>query len=145
VSEAEIVQAVLASVQVVVSVFSMFFAMISAYIAGLYFFLNRAPLALKLLAFFLLSIGLVFLAGAALIQQRMQEGLVAAWAKLASPMITVDALRNPVMVRLPAGWSLYDTGVAIGWLTALCVYLALGYLTFFYRWDRAPAGDVGNG
>ena len=75
-------QALIGSIQVVVSVFSMFFAITSAYIAGLYFFLNRAPLSLRLLAFFLLSVGLAFLGGSALIQQRLQEGLFAAWAKL---------------------------------------------------------------
>ena len=58
-SEAELMQGVFSSIQVVISLFSTFFAMISAYIAGLYFFLNRAPVALKLLAFFLLSIGLI--------------------------------------------------------------------------------------
>ena len=69
-SEAEVMQGVFSSVQVVISLFSTFFAMISAYIAGLYFFINRAPFALKLLAFFLLSIGLVFLAGAAIALDR---------------------------------------------------------------------------
>ena len=64
-TEAEIMQAFLASGQVVISLFSMFFAMISAYIAGLYFFLNQAPVALRLLAFVLLSVGLVFLGAAA--------------------------------------------------------------------------------
>ena len=109
--------------------------MISAYIAGLYFFLNRAPVALKLLAFFLLSIGVNLLGGAAITQQRLQMGLLAAWAKLSSPTIAVDAvLRNPIPVALPQGWSLYDVGVNVGWLTGLCVYLALGYMTFFYRW-----------
>jgi hypothetical protein len=139
-SEAEVMQGVFSSVQVVISLFSTFFAMISAYIAGLYFFLNRAPLALKLVAFFLLSIGLVFLAGAALSQQRLQVGLLAAWGKMASPAIAVDAvLRNPFPVSLPLGWSFYDVGVNVGWLTALCVYLALGYMTFFYRWKEEAA------
>jgi len=81
-SEAEVMQGVFSSVHVVISLFSTFFAMISAYIAGLYFFLNRAPVALKLLAFFLLSIGLVFLGGAAITQQRLQAGLLAAWADI---------------------------------------------------------------
>jgi drug/metabolite transporter (DMT)-like permease len=134
-SEAEVMQGVFSSIQVVISLFSTFFAMISAYIAGLYFFLNRAPFALKLLAFFLLSVGLLFLGGAAISQQRLQVGLLAAWAKLSSPAIAVDAvLRNPFPVSLPPGWSLYDVGVGVGWLTALCVYLALGYMTFLYRW-----------
>ena len=109
--------------------------MVSAYIAGLYFFLNRAPFALKLLAFFLLSIGLIFLGGAAVTQQRLQVGLLAAWGKLSSPTIAVDlVLRNPFPNSLPSGWSLYNVGVNVGWLTGLCVYLALGYMTFLYRW-----------
>lgn len=135
-SEAELMQGLLASGQAVLSLFSMFFAMISAYIAGLYFFLNRAPLALRLLAFFLLSIGLLFLGGAAVIQQKMQDGLLVAWAKLPTPTLSVDRLRNPVVLPLPYGWSLQDVGVAIGWITALSVYLALGYMTFVHRWKE---------
>jgi hypothetical protein len=140
-SETEIMQALLTSIQVVVSLFSMFFAMISAYIAGLYFFLNRAPLSLKLLAFFLLSIGLIFLGVSAAIQQKFQEGLHASLSRLPSPAIAVDALRNPVSIPLPPGWALYEVGVAIGWITALSVYLALGYMTFAHRWGpRDGAG-----
>ena len=121
-SEAEVMQGVFSSIQVVISLFSTFFAMVSAYIAGLYFFLNRAPVALKLLAYFLLSVGLLFLsAGAAISQQRLQVGLLAAWAKVSSPTVSSDAvLRNPLPVSLPLGWSLYDVGVNIGWLTGLC-------------------------
>ena len=134
-SEAELMQGVFSSIQVVISLFSTFFAMVSAYIAGLYFFLNRAPLALKFLAFFLISIGLVFLGGAAVTQQRLQVELLAAWGKISSAAIAVDAvLRNPLPISLPLGWSLYDVGLSLGWLTSLCVYLALGYMTFFYRW-----------
>ena len=139
-SEAEVMQGVFSSIQVVISLFSTFFAMVSAYIAGLYFFLNRAPVALKLLAYFLLSVGLLFLAGAAISQQRLQVGLLAAWAKVSSPAVSIDAvLRNPLPVSLPLGWSLYDVGVNIGWLTGLCVYLALGYMTFLYRWKEETA------
>jgi hypothetical protein len=132
-------QALIGSIQVVVSVFSMFFAIVSAYIAGLFLFLNRAPLCLRLLAFFLLSVGLVFLGGSALIQQKVQEELFAAWAKLPSPAIAVEALRRPVALALPGGMSVQDAGVFIGWITALSVYLALAYLTFFYRWQPRGA------
>jgi hypothetical protein len=136
-SEAEVLQTLFSSIQVVVSLFSTFFAVVSAYIAGLYFFLNRAPFALRLLAFFLLSIGLMFLAGAAMTQQRLQAALLASWAKLPAPTIGVDTvLRNPLPLPLPSGWSLYDVGVNVGWLVGLSVYLALGYMTFVYRWPR---------
>jgi hypothetical protein len=135
-------QALIGSIQVVVGVFSMFFAIVSAYIAGLFFFLNRAPLSLRLLAFFLLSIGLAFLGGSALIQQRLQEGLFVAWARLPSPTVAVEALRTPLPLGLPGGLSVQDAGIVVGWVTALSVYLALGYLTFFYRWQSrsAPRG-----
>jgi hypothetical protein len=137
-SEAELVQGLLGSIQVVISVFSMFFAMTSAYIAGLYFFLNRAPLSLRLLAYLLLSIGLLFLGGSAAVQQRLQENLFAAMGKLPNAVVAVDALRNPIAVSLPQGLSLQEVGIAIGWATALSVYLALGYLTFFYHWRAGP-------
>jgi hypothetical protein len=133
-SEAEIVQAYLGSGQMVVGLFSMFFTMVSAYIAGLYFFLNRAPLALRVLAFALLSIGLVFLGAAAAIQQLLQNGLAAAWVKLPSPIFSIAALNDPLAVPLPGGWSLYDVGTLVGWIAAASVYVALGYMTFVYRW-----------
>lgn len=102
-TESEIMQAFLASGQVVISLFSMFFAMISAYIAGLYFFLNQAPLALRLLAFALLSVGLVFLGAAAAIQQWLQQSLAIAWAKVPSPIFSIASLRDPLPLALPYG------------------------------------------
>jgi hypothetical protein len=142
VTQAEILQALLESIHVVMSLYSMFFAITSAYIAGLYFFLARAPLALKALAYGVLSIGLVFLGGAASIQQKIQIGLHTAWAKQKGPIIAAEALRNPlpVAIPMPPGWSHYDIGVAVGWLSAAIVYIALGYLTFFYRWPAQQRG-----
>jgi hypothetical protein len=135
-SEAEIVQAYLGSGQMVIGLFSLFFTMVSAYIAGLYFFLNRAPLALRVLAFALLSIGLVFLGAAAAIQQLLQNGLAAAWVKLPSPIFSISVLNNPLAMPLPGGWSLYDIGTLLGWIAAGMVYVALGYMTFVYRWKE---------
>jgi hypothetical protein len=135
-SEAEIVQAYLVSGQMVIGLFSMFFTMVSAYIAGLYFFLKRAPLALRVLAFALLSIGLVFLGAAAAIQQLLQNGLAAAWVKLPSPIFSIAALNNALAVPLPGGWSLYDIGTLLGWIATASVYVALGYMTFVYRWKE---------
>ncbi len=133
-TESEIMQAILLSGQVVISLFSTFFAMISAYIAGLYMFLNRAPVALRLLAFFLLSVGLVFLGAATAIQQWLQGSLFIAWAKLPAPAVSIAALKNPITLALPYGWSLTEIGTALGWITAASVYIALGYMTFIYRW-----------
>jgi hypothetical protein len=89
---------------------------------------------LRLLAFALLSIGLVFLGAAAAIQQRLQDGLAVAWAKLPAPVFSIAALNTPLTLPLPPGWSLYDVGTLLGWIAAASVYLALGYMTFVYRW-----------
>ena len=141
VSEWEILQALYSSIAAVMTLFSMFFTMTSAYIAGLYFFLHRAPLAIRLLAFGLLSIGLVFLGGSAATLQKMQEGLFVAWARLPAPMISITELRNPIPLSLPMpGISLQEIVVAIGWVTAGGVYLALAYLTFVYRWAPRRTG-----
>ena len=137
-SEAELMQCLFASSQAISSIFSMFLTMVSAYIAGLYFFLNRAAFALRLLAFAILSIGLAFLGGAATIQQGIQFALFVALAKLSSPTISVEALRNPISVPLPWGLSFLEVGTAVGWITTVCVYFALGYMTFLYHWT-APA------
>lgn len=145
-SEAEILEGLFTAIGTVLNIFSMFFAIISGYVVALYLFLARAPLMLRLVAFGLLSVGLVFLGGTAAVVQRMQDGLFVAWAKLGSPLINVVDLRNPL--PLPeyarAGLSQQELGVAIGWAVAVAVYLMLGYMTFLYRWPEPnhPRGEA---
>jgi hypothetical protein len=138
-TEAEILQSLFASVDAVVNLFSTFLAIVFAYVAGLYFFLNRAPMVLKLLGYALLTIGLAFVGAAALMQQKLQEELLGAWAKLPTPTISLDLLSNPVPHALPVGVSFYEIGIAIAWITGLGMYLGLGYMTFFYRWNSSSS------
>lgn len=143
-SEAELTQQLFNAIDTVLTVFSLFFTLVSGYLAALYLFLAQAPLMLRLVAFALLSIGLVFLGGVAATVQNIQNGLFAAWAQLPAPTMPLARLRNPVDIPavLENGWSLQEIGVVIGWGVAVCVYLALAYLTFIYRWP-APTGTVG--
>lgn len=62
-NEASILQSLFDGIDAVLAVFSTFFAIVSVYATGFYFFLARAPLLLKSVAFSMLSIGLVFLGG----------------------------------------------------------------------------------
>ncbi|MDX2157701.1 MAG: hypothetical protein SFW09_14465 [Hyphomicrobiaceae bacterium] len=128
----------------ILTVFSLFFTIVSAYLAALYLFLARAPMPLRLAAFGLLSIGLVFLGGVTMTVQNMQNGLFAAWDKLPAPTMPLAQLRNPVAVAavLDSRLSMQEVGVAIGWGVAGLVYLALAYLTFVYRWQdlAVPVG-----
>lgn len=140
-SESDILQNLFDAITAILTVFSLFFAIVSGYVAALFFFLGRAPVALRAMAFVLMSIGLVFLGGTATVIGRMQEGLFAAWDRLERPIVPLQDLRNPVPgLQLAGGISQQELGVAIGWGVAVAVYLALFYLTFVYRWPSgAPA------
>jgi hypothetical protein len=140
-TESELTQNLFSAIGMVLTIFSLFFSLVSGYLAALYLFLAGAPLLLRVVAFALLSIGLVFLGGVTLTVQNIQNGLFAAWAKLAAPSMPLAKLRNPVTVAalLDHGWSLQEVGVAIGWAVAVCVYVALAYLTFIYRWPAAKS------
>ena len=135
-TEAEIMQGLFSAIGSVITIFSLFFTMVSGYLAALYLFLNRAPFALRLVAFGLLSIGLAFLGGSVAVIQTLQNGLFAAWAKVPAPVFDLREVRNPLPFALGdlMRFSQQEIGVGIGWSTALLVYVALAYLTFLYRW-----------
>lgn len=145
-SEAEILDGLFTAIGTVLNIFSMFFAIVSGYVVALYLFLARAPFMLRLVAFGLLSVGLVFLGGTAAVVQRMQDGLFTAWTKLGSPLINVTDLRNPLPLpnHVMAGLSQQELGVAIGWAVAVAVYLMLFYMTFLYRWPE-PRPELSRG
>jgi hypothetical protein len=136
-TESELLQALQASGQAVFSVFSMLVTMITAYLVATYYFLNRATLSLRMLAFVILSISMAFLGGATALQQNIQRGLLAAWAKLPSPSVPLDTFRNPLPLKLPYGLSVLELGTALGWFTAASIYIALAYLTFLHDWKRS--------
>lgn len=137
-TEAEIFQSLLDAIQSVLTVFSLFFAIVSGYVVALYLFLARAPFLLRATAFGLLSVGLVFLGGTAAVIARLQDGLFVAWSKLSSPLVPLPDLRNPLPVPAlnVAGLSQQELGVGIGWTVAFAVYVVLAYLTFVYRWPN---------
>ncbi|MGE0629265.1 MAG: hypothetical protein AB7O43_15680 [Hyphomicrobiaceae bacterium] len=137
-SEADIIERMFDAIQTVLTIFSIFFTLVSAYIAGLYLFLKTAPLLLRLVAFALLSVGLVFLGGTAAVVQRLQDGLFVAWTRLSSPLLDLKDMRNPLPIGsiAMAGINQQDIGVGVGWAVAVTVYLVLAYLTFLYRWPE---------
>ena len=135
-TESELLQALYASTQTIISLFSMFVTIVSGYVAGLYLFLKDAPFALRFLAFVLLSVALAFLGGAAAIQQVAQEAIFAAWAKLPNPSIPVGVLLEPIPMPEIRGLPLRMIGIGLGWAAAFSIYLALAYMTFCYRWRR---------
>lgn len=140
-SEAEILQSFFSAIGSVITIFSLFFTMVSGYLVALYLFLGRVPFALRFVAFILLSAGLVFLGGSVAVIQKVQDGLFAAWVKLPSPIVSLRELRNPLPLPMPEGlaFSQQQIGVGVGWSAAMLVYIALAYFTFIYRWPPIGA------
>jgi hypothetical protein len=124
-----------------VSVVSVSFGMISTYIAGLWLFLREAPLALRLLAFMLLTCGLAFMGSLTWGLNDLLMGTDHAWAKLDSRASDIagfgDARPNWLY-----GLTLYEGSVLLGTLAFGAIYLSLAYLTFIYRWPGTTAGQV---
>lgn len=94
-TEAEILQLSFSANEAVASLFSIFFSIVSAYIAGLYFFIYQAPTTLTIIAFGLLTIGFFLFIGQAMsgIEIRIL-GLVEVWDGLASRTTGIEYLNN---------------------------------------------------
>lgn len=134
-TEAEILQNAIQAAQAALSVFSVFLGIVSAYIVGLYLFLNTAPAGLRFIAFFLLSIALLALGALAWNLQYLGEGMHTAWQQLPQKVTAMQSLGPPLIVR-----SIFLDGRQIaawtGWTVGLVVYISLFYMTFVYRWQR---------
>ncbi|MFN0218096.1 MAG: hypothetical protein ACKVP4_04680 [Hyphomicrobium sp.] len=124
----------------VVSVFSVGFSMISAYIAGLWLFLKDAPVTLRALAFILLTCGLGFMGALTLGLHDLLLGTERAWSKLAATATQIPGFgsERPEWLR---GFTMYEAAAFSGAAAFAAIYLALMYLTFFYKWP-SNAGRV---
>jgi hypothetical protein len=140
-TEAEILAMRIGLTGLIISVVSVSFGMISAYIAGLWLFLQRAPLSLRTLAFLLLSIGLFFMGYLTWGLHRLMLGTDRAWSKLASNSMGIESFGGERPDYL-FGLTLYQAGALVGFLAFFAIYLALGYLTFLYRWHGGSEANV---
>jgi hypothetical protein len=129
-SESEISNQLLALSGLALSGLSVFFTLLSGYIVALYFFLHQAPLVLRLAVFFFLTLAFLYLAAYSRDMALHAQGLHAALEQLAA--------RQPLSA---AGQALlaHDLNSNLRWANIGglgAIYLALFYLTFFYRWRR---------
>ena len=133
-TEAEVIAAFATLGQAFLAGLQASFAIISAYIVALYFFLGRAPLAMRVLAFAFFSATLavlgVYLAGA----KAYGDGIAVELAELQT-RANLSTLGRVVLwlVNHPQAYALLYASLGIG----LTGYLALFYLTFFYRWPKS--------
>ncbi len=123
----------------VISIFTLGFSMVSAYIAGLWFFLKGAGTPMRLVAFALLSTGLAFAGTMAFGLNELLLGSERAWTKLQSNSIGLPGFGSERPLWL-FGLSPYEVTAGIGALVFGAIYVALLVLTFFYRWPHADSG-----
>jgi hypothetical protein len=121
---------------IVVSVVSVSFGMVSAYIVGLWLFLKDAPISLRTIAFVLLSSGLAFMGGLTWGVHELMLGTDRAWHTLSSNSVGISSFGGERPEQLQ-GLTLYEAAVLLGAGAFGLIYLALGYLTFFHRWRDA--------
>ncbi|MBV9991185.1 MAG: hypothetical protein JOZ72_07810 [Alphaproteobacteria bacterium] len=130
-SEAEISNQLLALSGLALSGVSVFFTLFSAYIVALYFFLHRAPLTMRVAVFIFLTLAVLYLGMLANEMSTHAMGLHQALNDLNA----VKPIGAGGRALLHGG----DSNVDLRWmnLAGLVVnYLALLYLTFFYRWEH---------
>ena len=144
-TEAEILQLSFDANEAVASLFSIFFGVTSAYLAGLYFFIHKAPLTVKLIAFALLTSGFIFIGQAMSGIEIRIFGLIQAWQELKQTTTGIPHLGNPLL-PVPVRDLLDHYGIQlvvyegaragsyVGWAVATMAYIALFYATFLYRW-----------
>ena len=140
-TEAEILSIRNELTSLVVSVVSVSFGMISAYIAGLWLFLRDAPISLRLLAFALLTCRFAFMGALIWGLNDLLIGTDHAWSKLSATATDIAGFGNGRPEWLH-GLTLYEGSVFPGALAFGAIYLSLAYLTFAYKWPGSTAGPV---
>jgi hypothetical protein len=124
----------------VLSVVSVSFGMISAYIVGLWLFLRSAPFGLRAVSFLLLSSGLAFMGVVTGGLNALLLGTERAWSKLGTTSVEIASFGGERPDSLQ-GLSLYEASAALGCAAFAAIYLALFFFTFFYRWPDEPGGS----
>ncbi len=146
-TEAEILQLTFDVNEAMSSLFSIFFGIISAYIAGLYFFLYKSPLTLKAMAFLLLTFGFLFLGQSMSGVEARLLGIIEAWNSVAVKTTGIEDFKQstiPLPIRDVLNWLglkpfSYDgerVVIYTGWITSIFVYFTLFYATFIYKWPE---------
>ncbi|XBQ15663.1 MAG: hypothetical protein ABL308_11970 [Oceanicaulis sp.] len=138
-TEAEILELLSEGTANVLGLVSIYFTVVSAYIAALYYFLHRAPFLMKCVALIMLSGAFLFLGFAAVGIERTLAGLFFALSAIPDEARAALPPDNAELLYFGAEAVLanaYEYAVWLGWGVAGLVYLTMVYLTFLHRWAR---------
>jgi hypothetical protein len=136
-SEAEVVEQLVQFTELLLAGVSVFFTVISAYVAALNYFIGTANLAARMLAFVFICVILAMLAVIMLGAQLQHDGLIARLLEIQEES-GLSAAGRAALANAAAedmgGFSV-DTLVRYGvWGVMALVGMVFFYLTFLYRW-----------
>ena len=112
-TEAEILSIRNELTDIVVSVVSVSFGMISAYIVGLWLFLRGAPFLLRALSFRVFSCGLAFMGVLTIGLHELLLGTDRAWSKLGKTAVEIPGFGSARLEELN-GLTQYEAAAALG-------------------------------
>lgn len=132
-TEAELVALSLDCTSSVLQIVALYFSIVSVYIGALHYFLSKAPVLMRLVAFGFFSGALAFLGITSVAVERTTSGVLSALHRLPArdtlPPVTQQYFGLDRFVS--AGD--VSIGVWTGWAMTAGIYLALAFLTFRYR------------
>ncbi len=109
-----------------------------AIVVGIYYFLNRATLALKIFTFFIYSVGMLVLLGEIVVENNTKAGAIEALRSLPSVHLSQAILRY---LEVNDHWVSSLTTVTFD-LAVWLLWISLFYLLFLWKIERqsqAPA------
>ena len=131
-TEADVMPLLVEFMHVLLAGIGIYFTIVSAYLAGLYGFLARASLLLKVVAFLFFTLIFGFLMqfnyGAGL----FQRGLVQTLADLQASGVELSSGGQVALESARAGLN-QKVRFAL-WVGSVATYIAMFYLTFFHNW-----------
>ena len=132
-TEAELTEQLLAANEQIYLAISVWFTVVSAYIVGLYWFLHKSSLILRLEAFFMFSLVIGFFALTSFGLARHSMGI----------NIALNDLAQSTGLSALGRMAIEDTAQGVTWvltrsafLISAFIYFGLMYLTFFYDWRK---------
>ena len=105
-----------------------------AMIVGIYYFLNRATIALKMFSFFVYSVGMLVLLGQMVVESNTKVGAVEALRSLPSAQLSRPSVRYLAVNDHWISSLITITFNLAVWLLLISVF----YLLFLCRLDRKP-------
>ena len=132
-TEAELTEQLLAANEQIYLAISVWFTVVSAYLIGLYWFIHKGSLLLRLEAFFMFTLVLIFLVVTSFGLVRHSTGINLALYEL-SQTTELTALGRMALENTAQG--VYNSLKYGSFIIVGLIYLGLFYLTFFYEWKE---------